>query len=420
MTSRFGALLKAWRTSKKLSGADLARQAGISRTTLTRWEAGQTQPRITELEAVLSALDASPVQRREVFACLEAPRAVLHLREMAGVALPLRGDLLRAMRLRQGWTQQQTAQRAGIAQSTLARWERTEDWPSAERLHTLCYTLHAQDAELIALTQGLVTAALPREALLDNESVRIQVAPSLFGSPLADVEFLSLEAQLWHLAQKEAAAHHQLSYTYGCHARFLMEHQRMTEAAGYVERIYQLARSGHREAISLASAAIAASRIVGSGRSPNPVRAVKILRAWLENPLLQGRDEFKAWMYSEIAKHLLTMGEAAAARHLSKQAIRIAKYVDTVEPRYRRSDYARVLLESGHFDEALAECAVYLNSELTPLEKLSFMVTATGALLGRGCAGEAMNGFAQIEEILATYSTEPFYREAADALKRRL
>ena len=65
MMRQIGELLKEWRRHSKLTGECLARRAGISRTTLTRWESGQTQPRMVELEAVLTALDATAAQRQE-------------------------------------------------------------------------------------------------------------------------------------------------------------------------------------------------------------------------------------------------------------------------------------------------------------------------------------------------------------------
>ena len=160
MTSSVGNLIKAWRKAKKLTGENLARQAGINRTTLSRWEAGRTQPRMTELEAVLFALEVSPMQRLEALAQMEAPRAIKLLREGTGEAYAVRGDLLRTMRLRQGWTQQETATQMGIAQGTLARWERTEDWPSVERLHLLCNVLHAKDSEWVALSCGFVSTQI--------------------------------------------------------------------------------------------------------------------------------------------------------------------------------------------------------------------------------------------------------------------
>ncbi len=422
MTSHVGELLKAWRKSKKLTGADLARQSGISRTTLTRWEAGQTQPRMMELEAVLTALQASPAQQQEAFSSLQAPRAVKLLRDVMGAnLLPVRGDLLRAMRLRQRWTQQETAQRAGIAQGTLARWERTEDWPSAERLHTLCYVLHAQEAEVIALTQGRVTATLPLSTTLDREAARAVVARNMFHSSLADVEFLALEAQLWHLSRREEAALPELSYTYGCHARFLVEHQRFPEAALYVERMHQLARRGYRDDIGWSASVIAMSRIAGmGGRTPNPGKAIKVLRTWVDSPFLREREEYRAWMHSEIAKYLLQMGETESALRLSKQAIRLAERVDTAEPWHRRGDYARVLMEVGQYDEAVEECDAFLNLGEPPAECLPFLLTGAQALAARCRTTEAADWLRQMEGIIAVHPEAFYYHAPIQALKQRL
>src|SRR5437899_3171633 len=109
MNLHVGELLKAWRKQKKVTRKHLSLESGISLATVKRWETGQTQPRLAELEAVLSALHVSSAQRQEALALVNAPRAVQRLREMTGTGPPLRGDLLRAMRVRQGWTQQETA-----------------------------------------------------------------------------------------------------------------------------------------------------------------------------------------------------------------------------------------------------------------------------------------------------------------------
>ena len=421
MTSHVGELLKAWRKSKKITGIDLSRQAGISRTTLTRWEAGQTLPRIVELEAILIALQASPVQRQEALAHIQAPRAVKLLREVAGAVLPVRGDLLRAMRLRQGWTQQETAQKAEIAQGTLARWERTEDWPSAERLHTLCYVLDAQEAELLALTQGLATVPIPMQSILDNETVRITLSHYMFASTAADVEFLSFEAQLWRLTQKEEKAQFLLSYTYGCHARFLAEHQRFAEAAIYVKRVHELAHRGFREATGWAASVIAASRIAGmGGRTPHPKHALQILRTEINNPFLREREEYRAWMHSEIAKYLLQMGETDSALHLSKQAIGLAERVDTSEPWHRRGDYARVLMEAGQYDEAWEECGAFLNLGEPPVETLPFLLTGAQALAARDRSVDAADWLRQMETIIAVHPEASHYHAPIAVLKQRL
>ncbi len=421
MTSHVGELLKAWRKPKKLTRENVCRQAGISRTTLTRWEAGETQPRMAELEAVLTALEVSQGQRQEALAHIEAPRAVQRLREVAGESPPVRGDLLRAMRLRQGWTQQATATRIGIAQGTLARWERSEDWPSSERLHALCFALHAQEAELIALTRGLVKANPSAGARMDREAARAIVANNLFYSSLADVEFLALEAQLWHFSQREEAAKFELSYAYGCHARFLVDHQRFAEAAAYVKRLHQLARAGFRDDIGWSAGVIAASRIAGvGGPISRPERAVKILREWVDNPFLRERTEYRAWMQSELALYLLKMGEAESAFALSRQAIRIAESVDDSEPWWRRGDYARALLAAGRGSEALEECSAYLSLGQPLRERLPFLLTGAQALARINRSAESANWLQRMEEIIASHPESVHYGASIEALRQQL
>jgi transcriptional regulator with XRE-family HTH domain len=156
-----GTLLWEMRTAGGWTLGRLAQQAGVSKMALSRWEAGTRQPRIPELEAVLKALNANAAQKARIFATINAPRAIQHLRTAmtdAGMGdMPSAGDLLRAMRLRQGWTQGQTAAALHVTQATVARWEKGERLPDNTQVHTLCYVLGAKEEELLALTTGQFT-----------------------------------------------------------------------------------------------------------------------------------------------------------------------------------------------------------------------------------------------------------------------
>jgi transcriptional regulator with XRE-family HTH domain len=153
-----GTLLREWRTSRGWSLSRLARQAGLSKGTLSYWESGTYLPRVAELEAVLDALDVTTAERAEAWVRVGAPRAARRLREAAVAGLPGVGHLLRAMRRRRGWTQQDVASRVGVRQSAVARWERAEARPSATHLHALCVAFDARPEELAALQAG--TASL--------------------------------------------------------------------------------------------------------------------------------------------------------------------------------------------------------------------------------------------------------------------
>src|SRR5690349_3765018 len=118
MEEKVGTLLWEMRTAAGWTLGGLARQAGVSKAALSRWEAGVYQPRAAELGAVLDALGARPAQRALALSRIDAPRALRQLRQRTPddeIDTPLTaGDLLRAMRLRGNWTQEQVAARLGV------------------------------------------------------------------------------------------------------------------------------------------------------------------------------------------------------------------------------------------------------------------------------------------------------------------
>jgi DNA-binding XRE family transcriptional regulator len=113
VTEQVGYQLGRLRRAAGWSLGQLAQRAGVSKATLSQWESGRHLPRMPELEATLTALGTTPAQRALVLVCLEAPRALRHLNTSSALPLlgplPATGDLLRAMRLRAGWTQSQLA-----------------------------------------------------------------------------------------------------------------------------------------------------------------------------------------------------------------------------------------------------------------------------------------------------------------------
>jgi transcriptional regulator with XRE-family HTH domain len=63
VTVSLGSHLRQMRLSRGLSIRALAHRARVSPSTLSRWESGSTSPRVYELEAVLTALQASGSER---------------------------------------------------------------------------------------------------------------------------------------------------------------------------------------------------------------------------------------------------------------------------------------------------------------------------------------------------------------------
>ena len=142
MAEIIGETLRRWRAAQGLTLGGLALKSGLAASTLSRWEAAKRRPNLHELEVALDALKVTPQQRIEALLRLETSHAALRLRELCGDAPPTAGDLLRAMRGRLHLTQAETACRIGVTQTMLAKWERSEDWPSAvERLTALCQVI---------------------------------------------------------------------------------------------------------------------------------------------------------------------------------------------------------------------------------------------------------------------------------------
>ena len=108
-----GKLLAALRLKRGLSQAKLAERAQVGERTLPYWEANEQQPRDVEFESLLTALDATPEERGQIYALLPDTR-IVRLAQSAETNLPVHaallgtlsalGDLLRAMRMRQGLT----------------------------------------------------------------------------------------------------------------------------------------------------------------------------------------------------------------------------------------------------------------------------------------------------------------------------
>jgi transcriptional regulator with XRE-family HTH domain len=146
---RIGTVLWDLRTAGGWTMGRLAQKAGVSKAALSQWESGSRLPRMAELESVLDALGAPPSQR--ALASIDAPRALRRLTSPGangGLGPPsMAGDLLRAMRLRRGRTQEQVAAQVGVVRNAVARWERGDRLPSTEQIQALCFALQARESE---------------------------------------------------------------------------------------------------------------------------------------------------------------------------------------------------------------------------------------------------------------------------------
>jgi transcriptional regulator with XRE-family HTH domain len=370
----FSEQMAAMRCRRGLSVRRLARQAGLSHDAVGAWERGERLPRLPELEAALTALGVEPAERLRLIALLPVQRAQRHVRkamETGGWAqslgpIPGGGTLLRAMRGRRGLTQADAARSAGVSQGRRARWERSEDWPTVERLHRLCFALGAFPQEVAALTRG--HGALPewgaeeeaeawslRGAASTGDPLGLRIRHLYFhAATLRDLYFLSLERSLRLRARDNEAFRFHLHDAYTYRSRGLMEEGRYSEVGPYTDSTWELARQGYGRSQywtwSVIAAAVALRRGY-AGHRPRPDAAAALLA-----PVIQEKSsvENQAWMLSELALALTEAGRPEEALRASVQALAMAaRAVESEELLFRRRDHAVLLVSLKQYGEAL-------------------------------------------------------------------
>jgi transcriptional regulator with XRE-family HTH domain len=154
-----GVLLRELRQSRNFTQERMAGQAHVTTRAIQYWESDRQIPHDVELENLLCALELTTEQRQAVYGLLPEPRSLRLLSRLAGGEaafatagrLPGLGDLIRAMRVRRGWTDEQFAREMQVARSTVLRWEATQVLPSDEDMTRLCRLLRASAEEETAL-----------------------------------------------------------------------------------------------------------------------------------------------------------------------------------------------------------------------------------------------------------------------------
>jgi len=342
----------------------LARQAGVSKAALSQWEAGSRLPRVAELEAVLDALGAPPSERALALASIDAPRALRRLRNPganAGLGPPsMAGDLLRAMRVRKGWTQEQVAAQIGVVRNAVARWERGDRLPSAAQIQALCFALRAREDEFVALTcSRFVEPPNQESSAWDKQAEDLhwrlvwhhQLRSEADGGQ-TDLEYILLEQRAWRLAAREERAKPVLARIYAFHAEAMRNQERWSEVTALARRALELIprQEGELDS-SLRAAIMMAVTAVNGGRRLAPARGVRLLTPFL---VRCSDPAYTGWILSDLAEYMALDGRAEEARRLAQQACQMAEQCENVmEPHMRQLDHARVLLEAGDPEGAL-------------------------------------------------------------------
>lgn len=343
-----------------------AQEAGIARVTLNRWETGVHQPRLHELEAVLTALAVTAQGRRAVLAAMDAPRAAVQARNeweeiarLNGVGpMPDGGDLLRAMRLRQGLSQGEVARRLGVTARTLRFWEKGEVRPPLEQLQRLCETLNAREAEIAALRDTRIgqNYDAPYEARnledLEWEWQDLLRDINAGSALLPELRLFALERAIWPHAARTAQGRWLLASVYVLHFRYLHYCGYVQAARTFGERTLALIPNGERPEGFYGDAAIfVASAHAKSGSRYSRRHEAAQLRRWL--PFLQ-LGWRKAWALSMIADAFASEGAWTEALAVDQEACLLVECDPRRGERERRAlVHAKRLLGADRPGEAL-------------------------------------------------------------------
>jgi transcriptional regulator with XRE-family HTH domain len=404
------------RTARGWSLGQLAQQAGVHKSALSRWEAGERLPRVPELETTLTALEATAAQRALVYAGMEAPRALRRLNALEKgsrlSAPPAACDLLRAMRSRGGWTQAQVAQRLGVGQNTVARWERGERLPSAEQMQALCFALSAQEEEIVALTTGRFAQA-PEEMPADRQQVLESMNVLLYdaSADLVDLRFLMLERGLWQQAMQDERAYSLLAAVLAAHAHYASLYERWEEVKTLAERALALTPPEEpTPSYTLRAALKLAEASVYGGFRLAPERGLSLLKAWLPR---SSETLYTSWILSDMGEYLALAGQFESAVELGAKAVRITEH----DQEMRRVDLGRLLLFAGRPGEALDQLPALSERDMGVFVSEAFV--RCKAHLSLGERGEASSWLARTYTVIESKGLR-YARSQADALARRL
>jgi transcriptional regulator with XRE-family HTH domain len=325
-TLDFASQFRQCRKQRNLSVMRLVDLSGISKTAIENWQSGRTLPSAPELEVLISVLNLSTFDQRLLRRSVGLPRAIARLPE--GERPPLTGGLLRAMRLRRGLTQSEVARRLSVRQGTLAKWEKSDDWPEADKLGALCAVLGATPQEAEAILGGIfLPLSLPLNASREVFEQQVQVLHDRVhlqpNDPLLDLAFLELESQLW-LDGDHTATQELLWRTWSFHINYLSMQHRYEEMLPYANVMLTIpfnprnrSESHLQVAVIQKAQALRGSSDTGRGQKTRYKKAITFLDA------NQGRvvdNECLAWYWMELVHLNIRMGSYEVARTCLKRS----------------------------------------------------------------------------------------------------
>ena len=428
LSNQLGQYLRQQRKAKRMTLEQTAQNAGIGRVTLNRWETGAHLPRLPELEQVLSALEITGRDRLRALKMLEAPCAQMYLQEEVrkignhdiGV-MPHAGELLQAMRLRYGMSQEALAQAVGVTARSIRLWENGEVWPPNEKLHLACFTLRASPSEVVALTCGRFELPSNGEDIsidkILNRLKQVEQWATLSSSySLCDLEYLQLEAQGWKLAKYQDIGKILLAKIYTSHARNLSLSFQDNNAGAYALRALNLLPKGAtppkdefwHTAIILYAVSLAQSQRIGK-----TLEAYDMLDQWLpsvNNPL------FSSWIHSIMGTLLLDIGDQKCALKQAEMACKIAEGCQSpMELRLRRLDLANILIGAGQGEKAMPLLDIYEKDK--PIRKVALGISRARAYMAMKENNTANQELKEVIHLCQQYQLTAATQEAEEIVQ---
>lgn len=314
------------------------------------------------------------------------------------------GELLRALRLRSGVTQEDAARAVGVTREQLSRWERGERWPDAQKLHALCYALGASLDETLHLTTRNFIEQEPLP--LDRQSLMEMHTSLAYVNTLTPGHTLLT----WHLAarlaeqEKDNPSRLQLDQAaiWGALGYQLWHAGSFSSARAlgvYTERLMRTCRgwlgSSQTRGILV--------RAEDEARQSGPHAARRYLESWL--PQID-EPTVRAWFYSIEADYLFRSGELGEGLQCSENSLTeiTSKGSVSQEYYYRLRDHARRLLQAKQPGKALETLqSLQASGAFSERESAPTLLLLSHALLATSQPLEAGRYREQAREILKRY-----------------
>ncbi|RYG21580.1 transcriptional regulator, partial [bacterium] len=239
-TTDLGATLRSLRRKRGLSLDDASRRGGASKAALSAWENNLRSPRGPALARLLEAYEADDRTKARLVVLADPRHARIVL---AGSPFgPVdAGTVLRAMRERRGIAQTDLAQKIGVSQSAISRWESGDDVPSAESLHALGFALGASPEETLALASAVGHGITDLSD--DPEAAIAQIWAGNHYHSLRGLILLGWEAELVRRAARDRRWDIPLASVLSARACFLLVEGRDAEIAGVAKRTLRLSNT---------------------------------------------------------------------------------------------------------------------------------------------------------------------------------